>query len=169
MEVNKLPKYDMNHNPTGCCPRFEPQAWDDQELHFKDKLFVKAKTRSFLHIPINMGAVFKKTFGAIEEVRARRDDDFLVLSRDPSAWSGEHYFSVTREVPGQEHAHLTGEYVTKVFEGPYKDVPGWHREMESRIKDQGREAKRIYFFYTTCPKCAKHYGKNYVVAVAQTA
>ncbi|MGD9980573.1 MAG: hydrolase [Hyphomonadaceae bacterium] len=28
-------------------------------------------------------------------------------------------------------------------------------------------AERIYLFYTTCPKCAKAYGKNYVVAVAQ--
>ena len=25
----------------------------------------------------------------------------------------------------------------------------------------------LYFFYTTCPKCAKYYGKNYVVLVAQ--
>jgi hypothetical protein len=25
----------------------------------------------------------------------------------------------------------------------------------------------MYFFYTTCPRCAKHYGKNYVVGVAQ--
>jgi len=25
----------------------------------------------------------------------------------------------------------------------------------------------MYFFYTTCPTCAKHYGKNYVVGVAK--
>jgi hypothetical protein len=25
----------------------------------------------------------------------------------------------------------------------------------------------MYFFYTTCPKCAKKYGKNYVVILAQ--
>jgi len=24
-----------------------------------------------------------------------------------------------------------------------------------------------FFYYTTCPKCAKHYGKNYVVAFAE--
>jgi len=27
--------------------------------------------------------------------------------------------------------------------------------------------KKLYFFYTTCPKCAKHYGKNYVIAFAE--
>ncbi len=25
----------------------------------------------------------------------------------------------------------------------------------------------LYFFYTTCPKCAKAYGKHYVVLFAQ--
>jgi hypothetical protein len=30
-----------------------------------------------------------------------------------------------------------------------------------------RALETLYFFYTTCPKCAKHYGKNYVVAVAK--
>jgi hypothetical protein len=26
---------------------------------------------------------------------------------------------------------------------------------------------RMYQWYTTCPKCAKKYGKNYVVIIAQ--
>ena len=29
------------------------------------------------------------------------------------------------------------------------------------------KAENIYFFYTTCPKCSKYYGENYVVAVAK--
>lgn len=167
MEVNALPKYDMSDNPTRCCPRFEPQPWDNQELHFKDKRFVKAKTRNVGHIPLNMGRVFKRTFQAIEEAGAHSDEDFVVLSHDPSAWSGEHYFSVTKDVPGQEVFYLTGDYITRVFEGPYKEAPIWQREMEQTAEAQGGRAKKTYFFYTTCPKCAKHYGKNYVVAVTQ--
>ena len=46
MDINALPKYDMSDNPTNCCPRFNTDGWDEQELHFKDKLFVKTKTRS---------------------------------------------------------------------------------------------------------------------------
>lgn len=168
MEVNALPIYDMTDNPTGCCPRFSPEGWDGQELHFRDKLFVRAKTRSFLHIPINMRAVFKKTFDAIEGAKALRDDDLIILSRDPSAWTGEHYFSVARDVPGQEMVRLSGDYLTKVYEGPYKRVPDWQQEMEEYVRRQGKAVKTTYFFYTTCPKCAKHYGKNYVVAVAET-
>jgi len=27
--------------------------------------------------------------------------------------------------------------------------------------------EKLFFFYTTCPKCAKAYGKNYVVLLAK--
>ena len=39
--------------------------------------------------------------------------------------------------------------------------------MNDFIKSKGKEAKKLYFFYTTCPKCAKVYGKNYTVLLAQ--
>ena len=167
MEINALPKYDMSDNPTNCCPRFKQDGWDEQELHFKDKLFVKAKTKSIFHIPLNMGSVFPKTFSAIEKANARNDDDFIVLSYDPSSWTGEHYFSVNKDVSGQEMVHLSGDFLTKVFEGPYKDAPKMEKEMEEFIKSKGKNVKKTYFFYTTCPKCAKFYGKNYMVAVSE--
>ena len=167
METNALPKYDMTDNPTGCCPRFHSENWDGQDLQFRDKLFVRAKTRSLAHIPLNMGSVFRKTFKAIEDADAFSDTNFIVLSRDPSAWSAEHLFAVNKEVPGHEMVQLTGDFVTKVFEGPYKQVPRWCEELTQRIKANGKEVKHTYFFYTMCPKCAKTYGKNYVVGVAE--
>lgn len=167
MQINTLPKYDNSDNPTNCCPRFNPEGWDKQELHFKDKLFVKAKTRSIFHIPLNMGAVFPKTFKAIENADAQNMAQFIVLSYDPSAWQSDHYFSVTKEVPDQEMVHMTGDFLTKVFEGPYKNAPIWEKEMKSVVNSEGKQLKKTYFFYTTCPKCAKFYGKNYMVAVAE--
>ena len=167
METNALPKYDGSDNPTNCCPRFKPDDWDDQTLHFKDKLFVKAKTRSIFHIPLNMGSVYPQTFKIIEEAQAVNKDQIIVLSIDPSAWVGEHYFSVTKEVPGQEMARMTGDFMTKVFEGPYKNAPKWKKEMEAFVGSKEKQVKKTYFFYTTCPKCAKYYGRNYVVAVSE--
>ena len=169
METNALPRYDSTDNPTRCCPRFNPAGWDDQELHFKDKLFVRAKTRSFAHMPLNMGPVFRKTFKAIDDAGARSDDDFIVMSHELSAWSAEHLFSVGRQVAGQEMVRLSGDFITTVYEGPYKQVPRWHMEMLEKSKALGKGPNDVYFFYTTCPKCAKAYGKNYVVAVAQVA
>ena len=167
MEINALPKYDMSDNPTKCCPRFNSAGWDEQDLHFKDKLFVKALTRSIFHIPINMNSVYPKTLGAIEKADAMSGDNFIVLSHDPSAWTGEHLFSVNKEVPGQKMVRMTGNFLTMVFEGPYKNVPKWEKEMDAFVKRNGKQAKKTYYFYTTCPKCAKYYGKNYVVAVSE--
>lgn len=167
MNVNELPAYRASDNPTGCCPRFDPRGWDAQELRFDGKLFVKARTHSLFHVPVDMARVFRKTLGAIAAAGARSDDDFLVLSRDRSPWSSEHYFAVTREVPGLEMARLTGDFVTRVFEGPYRRVPQWAAEAAADLASRGRRPGRLFFFYTTCPRCAKHYGKNYVVAVTQ--
>ena len=167
MEINALPKYDMSDNPTNCCPRFNPEGWDEQELHFKDKLFVKAKTKSFFHIPINMSSVFPEIFNAIDEADAKGEDELIVLSYDSSAWTGEHFFSVIKNVPGQKMVLMTGDYLTKVFEGPYKNAPKWEKEMETFVKSKGKQLRKSYFFYTTCPRCAKYYGKNYVVAVSE--
>jgi Bacterial hydrolase len=167
MQTNETPFYDQADNPTGCCPRFKPEGWDDQSLHFEDKLFVRAKTRSLMHIPINMGSVFNKTFDAILQSQANDDEHAIVLSRDMSPWSAEHLFAVTKDVPDQKMVQLSGEYQTKVFEGPYRKAARWMKDFEEELEDEGLEPDEIYAFYTTCPKCAKVYGKNYVVMVAQ--
>jgi hypothetical protein len=169
VETNKLPAYDATDNPTGCCPRFKPEGWDEQELHFRDKLFVRAKTKSVMHVPTNMGRVFTKTFEAIERAEARDADQFVVLSHELSPWAAEHFFAVEREVRGQEMVRLSGDYRTMVFEGPYKDAPKWEKALKAALAERGEDAAETYFFYTTCPKCAKVYGVNYVVGVARIA
>ena len=167
MEVNALPKYDSSNNITHCCPRFRTDGWDQQELHFKDKLFVKAKTLSFLHIPLNMGRVYPATLKAIESAKANSDDNFIVLSNEKSPWTAEHFFSVNKDVPGQEMVRLNGNYLTKVFEGPFKNMPKWCIELQDLVLKKNKKLTNTYFFYTTCPKCAKVYGENYVVGLAE--
>jgi hypothetical protein len=43
------------------------------------------------------------------------------------------------------------------------------REMEAHVSRKGKTIKKQYFYYTTCPKCAKKHGHNYIVAFAQVA
>ncbi len=76
MRINETPKVNMDRSETGCCPRFNPEPWDEQTFVFDNKLFVTADTKSFLR------------------------------------------------------------------------------------KSKGKTMKKIYFFYTTCPKCAKYFGKK---------
>lgn len=70
MQTNETPRYDASVNTTGCCPRFNPEGWDGQDLHFKDKRFVKASTLSVMHIPMNMGSVFARVNKHIEDAGA---------------------------------------------------------------------------------------------------
>jgi hypothetical protein len=93
--------------------------------------------------------------------------DFLLLAHDPSPWKSELYMSVTKEVPGEEHARLSGKFYTKVFDGPFKEVPSWLKEMQEIGRKRKENFVKYYFYYTTCPKCAKEQGHNYVVAFAE--
>ena len=167
MQTNALPHYDDTDNPTGCCPRFNPKGWDGQHLHFEDKDFVRAVTRSDNHVPIDMDEVFQKTFGAIMQAGAHDPNNTIVLSRDVSPSQGEHLFAVSKPVPGEEMVKLTGDYLTKVFEGPYEKQPQWQNQFHAEIEAQGKHVGKSYMFYTTCPTCAATYGKNYVVGVAE--
>lgn len=150
-----------------CCPKFDPTPWDNQEIVWDNKMFVKGKTASFLYMPLNMGSMMKKVWGKVEEAGAGPDmKDWVMLSKDVSPWKCEHYLAVSKEVPGVENVKLSGTFLTKVFEGPYKDAKNWYQEMLALAKEKGVPAD-IYFYYTTCPKCAKKWGKNYVVGLAK--
>ena len=167
MKVNELPFYDMSDNTTNCCPRFKPEGWDGQELHFDHKRFVKAESRSMLHFPLNLGRVFDRVQRKITEADAWNPENYVVLSHDPSPWKSEHYFAVDQEIEGEKMTELSGTYLSMVFEGPFRDAGKWSKELVKLAQNAGKEIKRVYFFYTTCPKCAKAYGKNYVVGFAE--
>ena len=53
------------------------------------------------------------------------------------------------------------------FEGPYKNTGQWCKQMAEWVRSKGKTIKRYFMYYTTCPKCAKQYGKNYVVILAE--
>ena len=114
-----------------------------------------------------MGQMFGRTFQAIQDSQANDDEHALVLSRELSAWQAEHLFSVVKSVPSQEMVELSGDFRTKVFEGPYRNLQKWSEAFEAQLEQEGLDVEDVYFFYTTCPKCAKTYGENYVVAVAK--
>ncbi|MDX9976337.1 MAG: hypothetical protein RBU21_25400, partial [FCB group bacterium] len=61
-----------------------------------------------------------------------------------------------------------GTFVSKVYEGPYRDTKQWCTDFEAFSKGRGLDVNKWYMWYTTCPKCAKKYGKNYVVLIGQT-
>lgn len=164
--INHIPFMDLTKSTTGCCALIKPAEWDSQTFEFKNKLFAKAQTRSLFHIPLNMTSVMHKTQDRIDAAGARAEE-WIILSKEVSPWRAEHYFAVTRDVPGVEMDRLSGTYMTKVFEGPFKDAGTWYKQLLEYVTSKGKQPLQTYFFYTTCPNCAEAYGKNYVVGFAQ--
>jgi hypothetical protein len=153
--------------PTGCCDPFDPEPWQDKEIAWENKIFVKDHIASLFHVPLNMGKKVVRNMELIEKAGAKAPYQ-LMLTDEKSLWGADIYIDVAKGVPGAQMATLSGTFLSKVFEGPYQNAGVWAKAMEEYVKSKGKRFKKIYFSYTTCPKCAKAYGKNYVVLLAQT-
>ena len=156
----------MVENEAVCCPPFQPEPWDEREVTWLDRPFVKDRVRSFLHIPLNFASVMKRNMAKIEAAGAK-PEEMIVIADENSLWGADVYIDVSADVPDARMATISGTFLTKVFEGPYKNIRKWIAEMGQYVKSQGKDQKKLYFYYTTCPRCAKKYGKNYVVLLAE--
>jgi hypothetical protein len=150
---------------TGCCPKFDPSGWEGQVLEWNDKMFIKDRVKSFLHIPLNFGAVMKRNMDLLQ---ARPEQQILVLSDENSLWGADVYIESDAPIQGASMAKLSGRFKTRVFEGHYKNVPQWMKTFREELESKGEQVEKMLVYYTTCPKCAKAYGKNYVVFLAKS-
>ncbi len=162
----RLTEARYDNRLTGCCAELDVARWDGGRVTWKDKPFVRDHVRSFLHLPLNFGAVMKRDHAAIEAATAYPEEP-LWLSDEVSPWRSDLYVAVDRDVPGTRVERLSGTFLTKVFEGPYRDAREWMRAMEDYVHGKGEEVEKMYIFYATCPKCAKRLGKNQVVLFAK--
>ncbi len=160
----------MSKHDKECCPKFDPKPWDEKIHNWENKLFIKETIPQLFHMPLPLmvAKMVKRQWKKAQDVGAAPDiKDFLWLAYDPSPWKGEHYIHVTKEVPNANNVKLSGTFISKVFDGPYNSVPRWVEEMDEYLAKKKESPKKYYFYFTTCPKCAKKYGHNYVVAFAQ--
>ncbi len=151
---------------TSCCPEFEPIPWDNQTFEWKDRRFIKDKVCTLFYMPVNFSGIMKR-FDRKVTAAGAIVPDWLCLSDHTSKWNMDLYLAVDKEIPGAENIKLTGKFFSKVYEGPFRDTGKWMKDYESLTKSKGLIIKKQYMWYTTCPKCAKKYGKNYVVVVGR--
>jgi hypothetical protein len=151
------------HEPE-CCPKFDPAPWDNQVFEWDNKLFIRDKVFTLFFMPVNFGGAMRRLNKKVDNAGATMPD-WLCLSEHTSKWNMDLYLAVDREIPGAENATLSGKFYSKVYEGPFRDTGKWTEEFKKSAKERGFEIKKWYMWYTTCPKCAKKYGKNYVVII----
>ena len=151
-----------------CCPKFDPAPWDDKTFEWKDKKFVKDRVFTIFNIPMNFGAVMKRLDRKARESSAATPD-YMCLSDHASKWNMDVYLAVDKDVPGEDNVTLNGTFLSKVYEGPFKNTGKWCEDFGALAKSRNLNIEKWYMWYTTCPKCGKKYGKNYVVIVARTS
>ena len=111
-------------------------------------------------MPLTFSSAIKRLTKQAERAHALPPEaDQLWLCDENSLWGADLYLRVTHPVSGSENANLPGLWRARVFEGPYSDMGKWHKAVGP--------TKRTLAFYTACPKCAKKFGKNYVVLFTQ--
>lgn len=123
-------------------------------------------------------------------------EDFMILSECISPWWSDVLVSTSKECVEEAEVKMISEsFLAKAFEGDYSNIGKWVKEMNELVlevggsvleekeqeKDVEEDGERsspntkkatkqkdntIYFYYPTCPKCAKKYGRNYVVMCA---
>jgi hypothetical protein len=150
-----------------CCPEFDPAPWDGQTFEWHDKRFIKGRVFTLFFMPLRFGSLMRRLMGLVETAGAETPD-YLALSDHTSPWNMDVYLAVDRTIPGAENTTLSGTFVSKVYEGPFQKTKEWMKDFESVTAAQGLAIDKTYMWYTTCPKCAKKYGKNYVVIVGRT-
>jgi hypothetical protein len=153
-----------------CCPKFDPQTWDKISHEWKDKPFLIDTIPQFLHMPLPwmMKKIVTRMWERAKSLGiAPETKDFLLLAYDPSPWKSELYLAVTKDVPEPDAVKMSGSYVSMVFDGPYSGVPKFIKEMDQYLHTITKKSKKYYFYYTTCPKCAKKFGHNYIVGLSE--
>jgi len=149
-----------------CCPEFDPVPWDDKIIEWKDKRFVKGRVRTLFYIPVHFGGVMRELMKKIEGAGAA-NPDHLALSDHVSPWKMDVHVAVDREIPGGENTTISGRFFSKVYEGPFKNAGAWPNDFKAAAAGKKLTLGNWYMWYTTCPKCAKKYGKNYVVLLGK--
>ncbi|MBD3311428.1 MAG: hypothetical protein GF349_02955 [Candidatus Magasanikbacteria bacterium] len=161
----------MNEKNSECCPKFNPEKWDEKTFNWDNKKFIKESLPTFFHMPFPpmIAKKITKMWKMAEKAQKTEEnkEDVLILFTDPHPFKSEMYLSVTGEVPQANNTEISGNFIAKVFDGQYNAIPKFMKEMNEYLDKKGKKAKKYYIHYAYCPKCAKKFGNNYMILFAQ--
>ncbi|OQA51870.1 MAG: hypothetical protein BWY43_00777 [candidate division WS2 bacterium ADurb.Bin280] len=155
-----------NNNQDVCCPKIDPKEWDEKDFNWNDKKFVKAKVFTIAFMPLNFGSVISKLMKKVEASGAKTPEN-LCLSDHTSPWNMDIYLAVDKEVENAQNVKINGKFFSKIYEGDFRETGNWMKDAQKFADKNKINVKKWYMWYTTCPKCAKKYGKNYVVVFGE--
>lgn len=149
-----------------CCPEFDAKQWNEKTITWRDQKFAKDKVLCFFYMPLNFGTAMKRLMTKLEAAHAQ-SPNWICLSDHMSKWRMDVYLAVDRDLPDTQMQTMTGTFISKVYDGPFSETKKWCEDFADYAKREGVETGKTYMWYTTCPKCAKKRGKNYVAILAE--
>ncbi len=149
-----------------CCPPFHPEEWEDKVFEWDNKMFIRSKVCTFFYMPLNFGQVMRKIDVKIKKAEAEIIDN-MCLSDHISRFKMNVLMPVNKEIESLESEKLSGKFYCKVYEGPFSDTSKWCNDYKQAVQSKGFRIVKWYMWYTTCPKCAKKYGKNYTAIICK--
>ncbi len=93
--------------------------------------------------------------------------DALCLSHHTSKWNMDVYLAVDKEMSDSENVKLSGKFYCRGYEGDFRKTGEWISDFKKTSSEKHFLTAKMYMCYTICPKCAKTYGKNYVVILSK--
>jgi hypothetical protein len=157
---------ETTKNQEECCPKFESAPWEEKIFEWDKKKFIKDKVCTLFYMPLNFGSVMRRVDKLLRAENATTPE-YMCLSDHTSKWNMDIYIGVDKLVTGAQNVEISGKFYSRVYEGNFNKTGEWCKDFEAKAKEKGLEIKKWYMWYTTCPKCAKKYGKNYVVIVCE--
>ncbi|HEX2394258.1 MAG TPA: hydrolase, partial [Bacteroidales bacterium] len=152
------------------CHLFDPAQWHNKSHKWINKLFIKESIPQVFHIPLP--GTYKRSvvrlWNKAKAAHATPDlKDYLLLAYDPTPWKSDLYMLVTSEVSEANNVRFSGSFYSKVFDGSLNHIPQYIKQMDVELARDEKMAVKYYFYFATCPDCAKKYGHNYIVAFAE--
>lgn len=148
------------------CVLLSSEEWDEKELHWQNKPFLAAKYKEFMHIPLNYGRVLSRAYDQIEKAGGQYER--FALSGEEKVFSSSLMIPLKERVSGLDIVNISGTFLTKLFEGQsYAEAGKWTREMINYVRGKEKEVKKLWFWYATCPRCAKELKKIQTVIFAE--
>lgn len=148
-----------------CCPQFNPKPWDNKILKWSNKKFIKEEIRTIFYMPIGFGKAMQKLQNEVEKAKVQTKEQLCLTECIKGKM--KLYLEVSKEIKNGNNITLDGNFFSKVYEGSFQNTGKWMEDFNKDMIIRGYQVKKLYSWYTTCPKCAKKYGKNYVVLIAE--
>lgn len=141
----------------GCnCPSVDVKKYDNETITWKDRYFYITPQPCFFHEPINFAVRIENAFTYIQDKGLKFNEKKHMIVQKDGMFRGKLMLGVSKPGKKVKGVHkLNKKFIAKSHVGSYKELGNTVRNLFKQAYKKGKILKGIYFWYTTCPECAK--------------